>query len=428
MSQVQAQGEAGQSYTVQHDDTLWKVAEKYLADGNRYTEIVAATRAKHTEDSSFASVENPNIIVAGTKLWIPAGASALPEAEVIEAEPSPAAPAQAQAPASSLMPDSAAPAGRIAFSFWNNAPERCTYEINVIEVDACYSKPDRLFRSRAGFLGLTTSASRRFHLKGKRLAFRGWGGIPEKHNGGRDNHPYFNCPGPQADRHLGHTTLDGTDYYEIGIFFEDSQPDWSPNGQQLLFETGRNGDGIVRIMTISADGSDEGELRITGQQPSWAPDSSRFVYRGCDLTGNRCGLWLATALPVEAWDLGINMLGPLLEEPAAAHPDWSPVDDRIVYQSPAGGSWDLYLIDADGNNRRQLTSDGSVEGLPTWSPDGQWIAYLSDSGGNWGIWIIRPDGSNRQLLFPFDGGSFTPLAVTPYYNRDWIDEQISWGR
>jgi hypothetical protein len=57
-----------------------------------------------------------------------------------------------------------------------------------------------------------------------------------------------------------------------------------------------------------------------------------------------------------------------------------------------------------------------------------WIAYLSDVDDNWGIWIIRADGSERRLLFPFDGGVFTPQPITPYFGRDWIDEQISWSR
>jgi TolB protein len=118
----------------------------------------------------------------------------------------------------------------------------------------------------------------------------------------------------------------------------------------------------------------------------------------------------------------------VLEEAAAAQPDWSPVADQIVYQSPASGSWDLYVIDANGHNQRQLTRDAAVEGLPAWSPDGEWIAYLSDVDDNWGIWIIRADGSERRLLFPFDGGVFTPQPITPYFGRDWIDEQISWSR
>ncbi len=313
-------------------------------------------------------------------------------------------------------------AGQIAFSFWNNAPNRCTYEINVIDVTACLAGPEKCQANRRVF-SLNNVSEPALSPDGQRLAFRGWGEPSD------EDSPYFHCAPPVPGRYLANTTLDGTDLKGTGGFWEDSHPDWSPAGSRLLFDTGRNGDGIVRILMIDADGSNERNLYIAGQQPSWAPDGERFVYRGCDLTGNRCGLWLARAQEVKSWDVGQNVIGPLVEEPEAAHPDWSPVSSQVVFQSPVSGSWDLYVIDADGTNRRQLTTGPAVEGLPAWSPDGQWIAYLSNAGGNWGIWIMRPDGSGQQLLFPYDGGIYVPPAPEePYGRRDWLDEQISWSK
>ncbi len=426
-----AQGDDGQIYIVQLDDTLWKVAEKYLGDGNRFDEIVVATQTKHAEDSSFAQIIDPGLIFAGSKLWIsgiPASSSSSESSDVTAPlVPSDQIESSSGKQISPVVSSVSGPAGQIAFSFWNNAPNRCTYEINVIDVSACLANAEVCQANRRIF-ALNNASEPALSPDGERLAFRGWGGIPEKHLNSRLDHPYFSCASPQAERHLGHTSLDGTDYRGTGIFYEDSHPDWSPDGRRILFDTGRNGDGILRIMTVTFDGTFEEDLRIAGQQPSWATDNDRFVYRGCDPTGNRCGLWLARAIPVQAWDVGVNIIGPLLEESEAAHPDWSPVGDQIVYQSPAAGSWDLYVINADGSNRQQLTSDVAVEGLPSWSPDGEWIAYLSNVDGNWGIWIIRIGGSERHLLFPFDGGNFTPKVVTPYFSRDWIDEQISWSR
>jgi hypothetical protein len=427
---VLAQGGEGQLYIVQPDDTLWKIAAKYLGDGRRFNEIVAATQAKRAEDASFARLDRPGLILSGAKLWIPAGAIA-PAATAPPASPHPALSEKiTQAETRPGQPAATAgdgPGGHIAFSFWNNSPERCTYEIDVIDVQACLSGAEACQASRSIF-SLNNASEPALSPDGSRLAFRGWGEIPEKHKNEQLDHPYFDCAAPRAERRLGHTNLDGGGYQGVGHFWEDSHPNWAPDGQRLLFDTGRHRDGIIRIMAISADGQREDDLRIAGQQPSWAPDGERFVYRGCDISGNRCGLWLAKAFPVQAWDLGLNLIGPVLQEPAAAHPDWSPVGEQIVFQSPVNGSWDLYLIQADGSDRRQLTGDPGVEGLPTWSPDGKWVAYLSNAEGNWGIWIIRADGGERHLLFPFDGGIFTPKPITPYFGRDWLDEQISWAR
>ena len=419
-----AQSPDGQVYIVQADDTLWKVAEKYLGDGNLFEVIVAATQDQKLLDASFADVSDPNLIYSGSKLWIPAN-PALPDAAPA---PSSTLTPSTSMPEIAVLPQSSnTPTGQIAFSFWNNAANRCTYEINVIDVSGCLAGADTCQANRRIFT-LNNASEPALSPDGTRLAFRGWGGIPEKHQENRLDHPYFGCSANHAERRLGHTNLDGNDYFATGQFWEDSHPDWSPDGQRLLFDTARNGDDITRIMAIGRDGQVEEDLRIAGQQPSWAPDNDRFVYRGCDLSGNRCGLWLARAFPVQAWDLGINMIGPLLEDSAVSHPDWSPVTNEVLYQSPAAGSWDLYLVDVDGGAPRQITTDASIEGLPTWSPDGQWLAYLSDANGGWGIWLMRKDGTERQRLMAFDGGIFTPQPVTPYFNRDWLDEQISWSR
>jgi Tol biopolymer transport system component len=322
---------------------------------------------------------------------------------------------------------STGPDGQIAFSFWNNAPGRCTYETNVIDVSACLNDPAACQATRRIF-ALNNVSEPALSPDGQNLAFRGWGGIPDEIRPGQA-HPYKDCAEPAAGRWLQTATLDATGLRSVTGFFEDSHPDWSPDGQRVLFDSGRNGDGITRLLFFYGDGSGEEALQIAGQQPSWAPDNDRFVYRGCDPTGNRCGLWLARAVPLKPWEAGANVIGPLLEEADAAHPDWSPVSNEIVYQSPAGSSWDLYLINADGGEPRRLTTSPTLEGLPAWSPDGQWIAYVSFDGTNWSLRLIRPDSSDDRHLFTYDGGLYAiPQAVEPYNARDWLDEQISWSQ
>lgn len=71
VSIAQAQAPAGEEYVVQADDWLSKIADKYYGNVLAYPAIVDATNAKAAEDSSFAVIDNPDLIEVGQKLWIP---------------------------------------------------------------------------------------------------------------------------------------------------------------------------------------------------------------------------------------------------------------------------------------------------------------------------------------------------------------------
>ncbi len=69
-----AQEGEGLEYTIQQDDWLSKLAEKYLNDLTAYPQIVEATNAKYAEDNSFAKITDPDVVEIGWKIWIPGGA------------------------------------------------------------------------------------------------------------------------------------------------------------------------------------------------------------------------------------------------------------------------------------------------------------------------------------------------------------------
>lgn len=71
---------------------------------------------------------------------------------------------------------------------------------------------------------------------------------------------------------------------------------------------------------------------------------------------------------------------------------------RIVFQSDRDGNYEIYVMNVDGSDQRRLTNAPSSERLPTWSPDGTQIAFLSDRTGNYEIFIMNADGSGvRQV-------------------------------
>ena len=75
---------------------------------------------------------------------------------------------------------------------------------------------------------------------------------------------------------------------------------------------------------------------------------------------------------------------------------WTP-DGKIVYQSDATGKSELWVMNADGSDRRQLTHEGSNY-RPSISPAGRHIVFHSVRGGQTNIWRMDLDGGNLKQL------------------------------
>jgi eukaryotic-like serine/threonine-protein kinase len=74
-------------------------------------------------------------------------------------------------------------------------------------------------------------------------------------------------------------------------------------------------------------------------------------------------------------------------------------DGRIVHSSIISGNLDVWIADASGANRKQLTNSDSADIHPCVSADGRRIFFLSDrDGGNQNIWQMNLDGSDQKKL------------------------------
>ena len=73
-------------------------------------------------------------------------------------------------------------------------------------------------------------------------------------------------------------------------------------------------------------------------------------------------------------------------------------DGRILYSDFAAGIADLFLVNADGSNARQLTSDASLNGFPAASPDGRFIVFVSNRTGAPHIWRMDSNGTNLKQI------------------------------
>lgn len=68
--------DCAQEYTIQADDWLSKIADKFLGEVKAYPAIVTATNQKHATDATYAEISNPDLIEIGWKICVPSTAEA----------------------------------------------------------------------------------------------------------------------------------------------------------------------------------------------------------------------------------------------------------------------------------------------------------------------------------------------------------------
>src|SRR6185436_10504413 len=76
---------------------------------------------------------------------------------------------------------------------------------------------------------------------------------------------------------------------------------------------------------------------------------------------------------------------------------WTP-EGKLVYASRTGENWDIWIVNSDGSENKQLTADTFIDRQPTVSPDGRYIVFQSNRAGGRNLWRIDADGTNPKQL------------------------------
>lgn len=193
-------------------------------------------------------------------------------------------------------------------------------------------------------------------------------------------------------------------------FAEDSLPTWNPQSNRIAFASNREGDRIWRIYTAWAEDSGETTTLSIGEAPDWHPSQDTIVFRGCDDTGNRCGIWTI--------ELAGGNRAPLTTISADNRPAWSPDGRYVVFMSDGrDGNFEIYRVDTTTDQVLRLTSAPAIDGLPTVSPDGGWVAFVSNRSGGWQLWAV-----------PLAGGNAIPIAPIAGNFDNWLGQDLQWIR
>lgn len=91
--------------------------------------------------------------------------------------------------------------------------------------------------------------------------------------------------------------------------------------------------------------------------------------------------------------------------------DVSPDGTKIVFDMLG----DIYELPIEGGVARRLAGGLSLDTQPVWSPDGRSILFLSDRSGAENLWLMDADGNNPRQISPYDDD---PVFVSPEWSPD----------
>ncbi|MBA7639057.1 Tol-Pal system protein TolB [subsurface metagenome] len=182
---------------------------------------------------------------------------------------------------------------------------------------------------------------------------------------------------------------------------QDFEPAWSPDGDEILFTTNR--DGFFSIYRMNADGTNQRDITSNiverAYQADWGSNGNILVaYR--DFGDTVAGIGIINP--------DTNYFTPIYSESISSRipgwPKWSPDCSKIAFQKYVDGNWEIYIMNPDGNNLERITNDPAIDVLPDWSPYRNEILFCSDRANpnqtpvEADLYLMDSDGNNVMRL------------------------------
>lgn len=192
-------------------------------------------------------------------------------------------------------------------------------------------------------------------------------------------------------------------------------PAWSWDEQQIAFDSGPPpqaddyGQRPYQILVMNRDGSGihpvttDTDPQVRNLRPRWSPDNRQIVY-----SSNRTG-------DTEVWLMNADGSGQvnLSHNPASSDraPSFSPDGRRILFVSnrDADGDPEIFVMDHDGGNVRQLTFNTVIDDNPSWAHDGlEFVVTRGNSAGTQGL-LVGLSALTGEALYEM--GDFAAAVV-----------------
>lgn len=194
---------------------------------------------------------------------------------------------------------------------------------------------------------------------------------------------------------------------------------WSPDGTQLLVSKDMFG-----IYLWEPGGNLTAFRRSTAAETfhemDWSPDGNFIAYASTELF-RHCETCQAYYHDIFIDSLDRTVHRHITAEfTSASSPDWAPDGQSIAFDADG----EIFLFSLYANKALNLTQHDANEMSPKWSPDGRLIAFLSDRAGLANLYVMNADGSEVREVANLDVnlGKMESLEATHAYTYTWLPD------
>jgi Tol biopolymer transport system component len=197
---------------------------------------------------------------------------------------------------------------------------------------------------------------------------------------------------------------------------EDSNPAWSPDDSKIAFQSNRDGNNEIYIIDVRCatlpEGCPEEVVRITDGiyddlEPEWSPDGQQIAFMSAR-SGN---------LEIFVMNADGSDVTQLTDNPGVdGFPSWSPDGSMLAFHSERDGNTDIYIMTLDGEQEWRVTTSSSEQLAPYWC--GNSIVFMWE-GVNYDLVIVdvSPEGPEMYTMTLLRSGTSSAFDGFPSCGR-----------